>query len=174
MPRLAAIKTFEHADGAISVRDGRYGPYVNQGKVNATCPATRRQDVTLEQAAALIDERAAETGGGSSSGKRRPAAAPKAAAAPKLQPRRNRQRSARQKAAKTTKRRPKAIRAQAAASEYGVRNWAPGKPVPSPHIGMHRIRALGMTGGLTTTASSWTKSTQTNPPSPSQVGTSPP
>ena len=61
---IAAIKTFEHADGTISVRDGRYGPYVNQGKVNATLPKTvQPADVTLEQALELIAERAAKTSG---------------------------------------------------------------------------------------------------------------
>jgi DNA topoisomerase-1 len=61
---IAAIKTFEHADGVISVRDGRYGPYVNQGKVNATLPKTvAPADVTLEQALELIAERAAKGGG---------------------------------------------------------------------------------------------------------------
>jgi DNA topoisomerase-1 len=61
---VAALKTFEHADGVISVRDGRYGPYVNQGKVNATLPrAMKPEDVTLEQALELIAERAAKTGG---------------------------------------------------------------------------------------------------------------
>jgi DNA topoisomerase-1 len=60
----AAIKSFEHADGAISVRDGKYGPYVNQGKVNATLPKTLKpEDVTLEQAIELIAERAAAVGG---------------------------------------------------------------------------------------------------------------
>ena len=62
---IAAIKTFEHADGVISVRDGRYGPYVNQGKVNATLPKTvQPADVSLEQALELIAERAAKAGGG--------------------------------------------------------------------------------------------------------------
>jgi DNA topoisomerase-1 len=61
---IAAIKTFDHADGTISVRDGRYGPYVNQGKVNATLPrSVKPEDVTLEQALELIAERAARTGG---------------------------------------------------------------------------------------------------------------
>jgi len=59
----AAIKTFEHADGTISVREGRYGPYVNQGKVNATLPKTiAPADVTLEQAVELIKARAEATG----------------------------------------------------------------------------------------------------------------
>ncbi|MEO8756831.1 MAG: type I DNA topoisomerase [Devosia sp.] len=61
---IVAIKSFEHADGAISVRDGRYGPYVNQGKVNATLPkSTKPEDVTLEQALELLAERATKTGG---------------------------------------------------------------------------------------------------------------
>jgi DNA topoisomerase-1 len=61
---IAAIKTFEHADGVISVRDGRYGPYVNQGKINATLPKTTAPaDVTLEQALELLAERASKTGG---------------------------------------------------------------------------------------------------------------
>jgi DNA topoisomerase-1 len=61
---VTALKTFEHADGVISVRDGRYGPYVNQGKVNATLPRTLKpEDVSLEQALELIAERAAKGGG---------------------------------------------------------------------------------------------------------------
>jgi DNA topoisomerase-1 len=59
----AAIKTFEHDDGAISVREGKYGPYVNQGKVNATLPKTvTPADVTLEQALELIKARAEASG----------------------------------------------------------------------------------------------------------------
>jgi DNA topoisomerase-1 len=51
----AAIQTFEHADGPITVRAGRYGPYVNQGKVNATLPKELKpEDVTLEQAIEFI------------------------------------------------------------------------------------------------------------------------
>ena len=51
----AAIQTFEHEAGPITVRAGRYGPYVNQGKVNATLPKTLTpEEITLEQALELI------------------------------------------------------------------------------------------------------------------------
>ena len=82
----AALKTFEHGDGVISVRDGRYGPYVNQGKVNATLPKTMKpEDVTLEQALVLIAERAAKTGTGKP-GRRGAAKAPAKKAAAKKAP----------------------------------------------------------------------------------------
>jgi DNA topoisomerase-1 len=59
----------------IRVLSGRYGPYVNSGKVNANVPkGTEPEAVTLEQAVALLAERAAKGGG---KGKR---AAPKKAA----------------------------------------------------------------------------------------------
>ncbi len=52
----------EHPDGgAIQVLDGRYGPYVNWGKVNATLPkGVQPADVTLEQALQWIAEKAAK------------------------------------------------------------------------------------------------------------------
>lgn len=56
----AALKELgDHPDGgAITVRDGRYGPYVNWGKVNATLPkGMEPQSVTMEQAMALIIEK---------------------------------------------------------------------------------------------------------------------
>src|SRR5690606_39152954 len=60
---IAAIKSFEHDNGPITVRSGRYGPYVNQGKINATIPKdTKPEDVTLDQALALIAARAEATG----------------------------------------------------------------------------------------------------------------
>jgi DNA topoisomerase-1 len=46
------------------VRDGKYGPYVNFGKVNATLPKGRDpQSVTIEDALALIAEKEAKGGG---------------------------------------------------------------------------------------------------------------
>lgn len=49
-----------HPDGgAITVREGRYGPYVNWGKVNATLPKGKDpQSVTVEEALAMITEKA--------------------------------------------------------------------------------------------------------------------
>ena len=55
----------EHPElgGAISVKDGRYGPYVNHGKINATLPKdTDPQSVTVELAVQLIKDRAEKTG----------------------------------------------------------------------------------------------------------------
>ncbi len=46
--------------GPVSVRDGRYGPYVNHGKINATLPKDKDPtSVTMEEAVALIAEKAA-------------------------------------------------------------------------------------------------------------------
>jgi DNA topoisomerase-1 len=77
----AALKDLgEHPDGGgkITVRDGRYGPYVNWGKVNATLPKGKDpQSVTLDEALALIAEREAKGGGGARGG-RKPARKPAA------------------------------------------------------------------------------------------------
>jgi len=60
---VAAIQTFEHDNGPITVRAGRYGPYVNQGKINATIPKdVQPEAVTLEQAVQWIAARAEATG----------------------------------------------------------------------------------------------------------------
>ncbi|MCC2113101.1 MAG: topoisomerase DNA-binding C4 zinc finger domain-containing protein, partial [Hyphomicrobiales bacterium] len=69
-----ALKSLgEHPDlgGEITVRDGRYGPYVNVGKINATLPkGLDPQAVTLEQALQLI---AAKQDKGGKTGDRKPA-----------------------------------------------------------------------------------------------------
>jgi len=61
----AALKDLgEHASlgsGSITVRDGKYGPYVNHGKTNATLPkGMDPQTVTIEVAIALLAEKAAK------------------------------------------------------------------------------------------------------------------
>ena len=50
---------------AIRVLSGRYGPYVNAGKVNANVPkGVDPAALTMEEAVKLLDERAAKDGGG--------------------------------------------------------------------------------------------------------------
>lgn len=62
----AALKDLgEHpeAGGPITVKDGRYGPYVNHGKINATIPkGTDPQSIDLETAVRMIAERAEKVG----------------------------------------------------------------------------------------------------------------
>jgi DNA topoisomerase-1 len=61
----AALKDLgEHPDGGgkVTVREGRYGPYVNWGKVNATLPkGSDPQAVTMAEALELIAARAGKT-----------------------------------------------------------------------------------------------------------------
>ena len=63
---VAPIKELgEHPEGggAVNVMDGRYGPYIKFGKVNATLPkGTEPADVTMEQAVQLIAEKSAKGG----------------------------------------------------------------------------------------------------------------
>ena len=70
----------------IRVLSGRYGPYVNAGRVNANVPkGADPAAVTLEEAVKLLDERAAKDGGGKTKPTRKAAAKPaakKAAAKP--------------------------------------------------------------------------------------------
>ncbi len=60
-PTPATLRTLgEHPDGGeVTVRDGRYGPYVNHGRINATLPKSiKPEDVTLEKALELIAAKA--------------------------------------------------------------------------------------------------------------------
>ena len=68
----AALKELgDHPDGGpITVRDGRYGPYVNWGKINATLPKDADpQSITVEKALELIAEKAAKSGKGKTKAK---------------------------------------------------------------------------------------------------------
>jgi DNA topoisomerase-1 len=69
----------EHPDTGkpVQVREGKYGPYVKHASTNATLPKSAKpEDVTLEQALALVAEKDEKSG----KGKKKPA---KKAAAPK-------------------------------------------------------------------------------------------
>jgi DNA topoisomerase-1 len=58
--------------GPVTVRSGKYGPYVNNGKINATLPrAVRPEDMTMDQAVTLLAEK--ESKGGATTRKARPA-----------------------------------------------------------------------------------------------------
>nr|WP_316653612.1 type I DNA topoisomerase [uncultured Gellertiella sp.] len=73
----------DHPDGgAMTVRDGRFGPYVNWGKINATLPrGTDPAALTVEQALVLIADKAGKAGTG-----KKPAAKAKAPAKAKAAP----------------------------------------------------------------------------------------
>ncbi|WP_036255616.1 type I DNA topoisomerase [Methylocapsa acidiphila] len=60
----------EHpAGGAITVREGRFGPYVNYGKINATLKSGASADaITLEEAIRLIEDKEAAGGGAKKKG----------------------------------------------------------------------------------------------------------
>ena len=82
----AALKTLgDHPDGgAVTLRDGRYGPYANWGKVNATLPKGKDVDsVTLEEALELIAAKAGKSAKGGKAKAPAKAAKPKTAAKPK-------------------------------------------------------------------------------------------
>ncbi len=69
------------AGGKMVVRAGKYGPYVNWGKVNATLPKSMTQeDITPEQAIELVNAKAAA--GGGTKTKAKASAKPAAAKAP--------------------------------------------------------------------------------------------
>jgi len=88
----AALKELgDHPDGGkITVRDGRYGPYVNWGKVNATLPKGKEPaSVTVEEALELIAAKAGRGGAKPSArGARKTTAAKKPAAKKKAAPKR--------------------------------------------------------------------------------------
>ena len=73
----------EHPDGGMmSVKAGRYGPYVAWGKVNATLPKTMTQEsITAEQAIELVNAKAAAGGGKTKRAPARKPAGTKAAGA---------------------------------------------------------------------------------------------
>lgn len=110
----AALATLgDHPDGgSITVRDGRYGPYVNWGKINATLPKGKDPaSVTLEEALQLITDKA---GSAKSKTKKAPAkkAAPKEKAPAKAKAPAKTKAAAKPKAAAKTTTKKKAATAE--------------------------------------------------------------
>jgi len=65
-PSSGAHEVGDHPkDGKpITIRKGKWGPYIKHGRANASLPTdTEPENVTLEQAVALLDERATKSGG---------------------------------------------------------------------------------------------------------------
>ncbi|WP_164114575.1 type I DNA topoisomerase [Sphingorhabdus sp. Alg239-R122] len=84
----------------VKVMDGRYGPYVTDGNVNATIPKTMDKDeITLDEAVRLIDERAAK---GPAKKKKRKAPAKKKTAAKKKVPTKKKAPAKKKASAKTS------------------------------------------------------------------------
>jgi len=76
---IAVLGAHPTSGGEMKVMAGRFGPYVTDGTTNATLPRTQKpEDLTAEQAIALIDEKAAK---GPAKGKKK--TAPKKPAAKK-------------------------------------------------------------------------------------------
>lgn len=81
---LATLGEHPTLGGEITVRDGRFGPYVNTGKVNATLPKGKDPaSVTLEEAIQLLTERAEKTGAKGAGGKKKSASSTRKPAAKK-------------------------------------------------------------------------------------------
>jgi DNA topoisomerase-1 len=67
----------------VKVMNGRYGPYITDGETNANTPKDKKpEDVTMDEALALLAARA-EQGGGKKKKRPAPKAAAKKVAAPK-------------------------------------------------------------------------------------------
>ncbi|WP_448663191.1 type I DNA topoisomerase [Sphingomonas sp. CJ20] len=78
---LKVLGKHPRTEAEIKLMEGRYGPYVTDGETNATLPKSIEKDqLTLEEAAQLIDARAAAA---PAKGKGKKKAAPKKAAAKK-------------------------------------------------------------------------------------------
>ncbi len=71
---LRELGVDESTGETVDVRDGRFGPYVKRGKLNASLPKDLSPDeVTLEQAVALLDARAVQAAAKGGAGAKRTA-----------------------------------------------------------------------------------------------------
>ena len=110
----------EHPGGGkLVVRAGKYGPYVNWGKVNATLPKAMTQEaITLEQAVELVNAKA-ESSGVKGPGKAKAAKAPAKKPAAKSATKPAAKAGAAKAGAKTAAAKPKAAAAKTKAAAKG-------------------------------------------------------
>lgn len=60
---LKELGEYPEIGGPVAVKDGKYGPYVSHGKINATLPKDKDpQSVTMEEAVAMLLAKAEKTG----------------------------------------------------------------------------------------------------------------
>lgn len=60
---LRELGTYPDSEEAVAIFEGRYGPYVKLGKVNATIPKDKDpQELTLAEAITLLEEKAVKSG----------------------------------------------------------------------------------------------------------------
>jgi len=122
---LKALGEHPQDKKAVAVLDGRYGPYVNHGKTNATLPGgTEPEEVTLDVALALLAEREKKAGTAKKT--------KKAAAKPKAKKAKAKKSKAKKTKAKTKAKKTKATAAKKAkAAKPASGDSAGTEPAPS-------------------------------------------
>ncbi len=117
----------EHPEGGeIAVMDGRYGPYVKWGKINATLPdGTDPQDINQDQALELLAEKAKKSGGGRKAAARKAGGTKAAKAAPKANAKKGA--GAKTSGAKTSGTKSASAKKSAGTKAAGTKSAAKGK-----------------------------------------------